>query len=305
MLLHRGHKAQIRAAPAKGHPQRLPLTYGHIGAAVSGGLENGGGNGVHPQNIQSAPLMDDLTQRLSLLQLTEEVGLLDVHAGDVAPGQHLTQGFRVRAAVLHGDDTQLVAGAVAVGADGVDGVRVGRSGDQRYPALAVPAHGGGLSGGSGAVIDGGIGHVHARQLADHGLILEDGLQNALAHLRLIGGVGGEELLLGGDILHQRGDVVVIGSGAPENGGVGDVPGGHSGHGAADLQLAHALRQVQPVPQQHLLRHVPVQLAEVVKADGLQHLLPLGGRGGNIASHISPPAGRRPRSRRRPAAPPWR
>ena len=55
MLLHRGHKAQIRAAPAKGHPQRLPLTYGHIGAAVSGGLEDGGGNGVHPQNIQSAP----------------------------------------------------------------------------------------------------------------------------------------------------------------------------------------------------------------------------------------------------------
>ena len=135
------------------------------------------------------------------------------------------------------------------------------AGDQRYPALAVPAHGGGLSSGSGAVIDGGIGHVHARQLADHGLILEDGLQNALAHLRLIGGVGGEELLLGGDILHQRGNVVVIGSGTPENGGVGDVPGGHGGHGAADLQLAHALRQVQPVRHaQHLLRHVPVQLA---------------------------------------------
>ena len=34
MLLHRGHKAQIRAAPAKGHPQRLPLTYGHIGADI-------------------------------------------------------------------------------------------------------------------------------------------------------------------------------------------------------------------------------------------------------------------------------
>ena len=29
--------------------------------------------------------MDDLTQRLSLLQLTEEVGLLDVHAGDAPP----------------------------------------------------------------------------------------------------------------------------------------------------------------------------------------------------------------------------
>ena len=39
--------------------------------------------------------------------------------------------------------------------------------------------------------------------------------------------------------------------------------------------------------------------------GKTAILPLGGRGGNIASHISPPAGRRPRSRRRPAAPPWR
>ena len=30
----------------EGHAQRLPLAYGHVGAAVAGGLENGAGDGV-------------------------------------------------------------------------------------------------------------------------------------------------------------------------------------------------------------------------------------------------------------------
>ena len=51
----------------------------------------------------------------------------------------------------------------------------------------------GFGGGGGAVIHGRVGYFHARQLANHGLKFEDGLQRALRDFRLVGCVGGEEL----------------------------------------------------------------------------------------------------------------
>ena len=144
-----------------------------------------------------------------------------------------------------------------------------------------------IGGGGGPVIHRGVGHVHAGELTDHGLILEDGLQQTLAHFRLIGGVGREELLLGRDIFDDGGDVVVIGPCAPENGGVGAVFGGHGGHRPACLQLAHAVGDVQGLPQEHLLRHIPVQIHDVFQPHGPEHLLPLGLGGGDIAAHAQP------------------
>ena len=57
---------------------------------------------------------------------------------------------------------------------------MGGGGNQRHPALSVPAHGGGFSGGRGSVVYGCIGHIHPRKGAYHGLVFKDGLQNALA-----------------------------------------------------------------------------------------------------------------------------
>ena len=164
---------------------------------------------------------------------------------------------------------------------------MGRAGNEGHPALALAAHGRRLGGGSGPIVHRGVGHVHAGELTDHGLILEDGLQQALAHFRLIGGVGRQELLLGGDIFDDGGDEVVIGPCAPENGGVGAVFGGHGGHRPACLQLAHAVGDVQGLPQEHLLRHIPVQIHDVFQPHGPEHLLPLGLGGGDIAAHAQP------------------
>ena len=90
---------------------------------------------------------------------------------------------------------------------------MGGAGNEGQTALPVPGHGAGFGGGGGPVVDGGVTYVHARELADLGLILEDGLEHALAHLGLVGRVGGQELLLGGDVLDDAGDVVVVGPGA--------------------------------------------------------------------------------------------
>ena len=285
-LVGGGHVAQVRAAAAQRQTQRLPLAHGDVRAAVPGGLHNGQGDGVAAHDVPGTRLVHQLAQGLGVLELAEEVGLLHIE-GSNAVVQHLPQGVHIGPAVLHRHHTQLVAGAVAIGADGVDGVGVGRAGDQGHPALALPAHGRRLGGGGGPVIHGGVGHVHAGELADHGLILEDRLQKPLAHLRLIGGIGRQKLLLGGDVLDDGGNVVVIGPRAPQNGGVGAVFGGHGGHRPGGLQLAHAVGDVQRLPQQHLLRHVPVQVHDILQPHGAEHLLPLGLGGGDIAAHAQP------------------
>ena len=252
-------------------------------------------------DIHGAVIVDDLTQRFGGLKLAVEVRLLDIEGGHIV-AKHLTQGVGVGSAVLHGHNAHFVTCAVAVGADGIDRVGMGGGGHQRYTALTVTAHGGGLCGGGSAVIDGGVGHIHARQLTDHGLILKDGLQHTLAHFRLIGRIGGEELLLVGNELHNTGDVVVISAGASEHGGEHAVLCRHGGYGAVDLALAHAGGDVRPAVQIHLLRHIPVQITEILQAQSAEHFLPLLGCGGNIASHITPPRfRRRSRNRKRTAA----
>src|SRR5205085_7323060 len=47
------------------------------------------------------------------------------------------------------------------------------------------------------------------ELADRGLVLEDRLEHALAHLRLVRRVGGEELAPGENRVDDRGHVVVV------------------------------------------------------------------------------------------------
>ena len=245
--------------------------------------------------------MDSLADRLSILKEAIEVGLLDVHGGDVIR-QHLLQCLRIGLAVFCWHHAQLVVGAEAVGAHGIDGIGMRSGGDQRYTALPVAAHGGGLGCGGGAVVDGGIAHGHSGQRADHGLVFKNGLQNALTDLGLIRRVSGEKFLLGGDILDNAGDVVVVGAGAAQDHGEHPVLRGHGGHGPSNLHLAHPGRNIQRMLQVHAFRHIAVQLPVVAEPDGLQHLLPLGRSGRHVASHLSPPRRRKPRKRRRPSAP---
>src|SRR5439155_7650499 len=65
-------------------------------------------------------------------------------------------------------------------------------------------------GGDGrAVIAGCIRHVHTGELADRRLVLEDRLQNTLAHLRLVGRIGGQELPARKERVDDCRDIVVV------------------------------------------------------------------------------------------------
>src|SRR5581483_5735654 len=67
----------------------------------------------------------------------------------------------------------------------------------------------GVGGDRRPVVAGGVRDVHARELADRGLVLEDRLQHALAHLRLVRRVRGQELAALEDGVDDRRDVVVV------------------------------------------------------------------------------------------------
>ena len=66
-----------------------------------------------------------------------------------------------------------------------------------------------------AVVAGRVRHVHPGQLADRRLVLEDRLQDALAHLGLVRRVGGQELAALQDRVDDRRHVVVVDAGAEE------------------------------------------------------------------------------------------
>lgn len=135
---------------------------------------------------------------------------------------------------------------------------MGAGGHIGLAAAAVPAHGDGLGGSGGPVIDRGVGHIHAGEIADHGLKFKDGLENTLADLRLVGGVGGDELLPGGHALDHRGNKVAIGARASQQSGVDPVLLSQGGQFLPHFQLAEPLGQLQILgAEQHLLRHIGV------------------------------------------------
>ncbi len=66
-----------------------------------------------------------------------------------------------------------------------------------------------------AVVHGGVGDLHAGEVRDLGLELEQVLQRALRNLRLVGRVGGQELRALDQVIDGRRDVMAIGAGADE------------------------------------------------------------------------------------------
>ena len=60
------------------------------------------------------------------------------------------------------------------------------------------------------IVVGSVGHLHTRQGTDHALVLKDGLQGALAHLGLVGRVGGVELGAARYMLHHAGHEMIVG-----------------------------------------------------------------------------------------------
>ena len=110
---------------------------------------------------------------------------------------------------------------LGVGVDDLAVLGVHGAGDHGGVAAGdADGHHDGLGRAGGAVVHGGVGDLHAGELADHGLELEGGLEGALGDLGLVGGIGGEELAAGDDGVDEHGAVVAVDAGAEK----GRVPG---------------------------------------------------------------------------------
>ena len=81
------------------------------------------------------------------------------------------------------------------------------------PARSVQCHDDRFGHCGGTVVEGSVGHLHARETADHRLEFEEGLQRTLRRFSLVGGVGGEKSALRCKGINGGGNEVVVGAAA--------------------------------------------------------------------------------------------
>ena len=180
-FLGAAHVAHIRTAERHGDAEALAVAHGDVGAPLAGCLQQGEVGDDAVEHKQGLGLVDDVGIALQVFDDAIAVGLLHddtCHASlsqfgiEVGPRGVAGKGF-------HGH--QFDAVEVGVGGHhlchfGVDGF-----GDEHLARLlgGGHTHHGGLSGGSGSVVERGIGNVHAREFGHHRLELKDIMEGSL------------------------------------------------------------------------------------------------------------------------------
>ena len=190
-----GHKPEVRSSEGGSHSQRLTFTDREIRAVFSRRLHGAQGDRIHGHD--EAAILDrmrDLPDLRSRFQTAVVVWMLDQYAAGVVCHQGC-QGVNIRYAVLFRNDSKLHFIAETVRFDDFHHRWLDRSGNQSFLGFAASACCDGLARCGTAVINGGVGNIHAGQVADHRLVFEDGLQHALADLSLIRCVGGLQSLV--------------------------------------------------------------------------------------------------------------
>lgn len=130
-----------------------------------------------------------------------------------------------------------------------------------------------LGEGSHAVVHARIGDVRSRQFRDHRLVFEDGLEQALAHLRLVRRVRGVEFGPGDDGIHHARLVVLVGTCAEEGHQLTEMPilRRKPLHVLAEFKFGHGPGQIERGGQPNGRRNVTEQLLDALNAERPQHL----------------------------------
>ena len=170
-------------------------------------------------------------------------------------------------AVRHLDDLEPEARRVRL--HDLAHLRVRRLGDDDLAASGrVLRDVAGVGGDGRPVVAGRVRDVHPGQLADRRLVLEDRLEDALAHLRLVRRVRRQQLAALQDRVDDRRDVVVVDPRAEERQlapRVG-VPRGERGEVREDLLLGERRLEVELAPEANGLRDVAEELVDRGDAD---------------------------------------
>ena len=174
-------------------PADWPSPIASRAAVGAGRLEHAQRHQVDVGHCQRAAPLRRGGQRRSVLQHAQEVRLLEDHAAPrPRPPRRSSSGSVAPPRVRHLDHLHAEPGRER--AHHLARLRVQRLGDHDLlPPGRQLGHVAGVGGHRRAVVAGRVGDVHPGQLADRRLVLEDGLQHALAHLRLVGRVGRQKL----------------------------------------------------------------------------------------------------------------
>ena len=202
-------------------------------------------------------------------QAAVEVGMLDDDAGRVV-GQGGRQPVGIQRTVRAGNRLHPDAGPVGVRTDCFDvmGVQAARQDHAIAPRRRAGQHGR-LRRRGCAVVQGGVGHVQARQFADHRLELVNTLERALAHFRLVGRVGSQEFRAAGKVAYGAGNEVIVHAAAHEGrqpvGRI--VTGGHLAHRVVELEFRKSGGEIQRSVEPNVFRDDAQQFFDRIDADG--------------------------------------
>jgi hypothetical protein len=213
--------------------------------------------------------------RRQIAQIAEDVRVLDDDAGGLVVDlrEDVLIGRDVR---RHRDD--VVAGHLR---DRADDVAIMRMQAAREHGLAAPGdamgHQDRLGGAGRAVIHGGVGDLHLGERRDLRLELEQILQRALRDFRLVGRVACQEFRALDQVIHGRGNMVLVGARTHEerHGRGRDVAAGHAAQDALDLELALGAGQIEWRGQQLAAGHVAEQRVDIGNTDPREHVLAVG------------------------------
>ena len=259
----RRHVPGVRPAEEERHAQGLRLPHRDVRPKLAGSFEDGERDRVAHRDRQRPDRVRGLRRRPHVLDDAEVVRVLDEDARDV-----LGYVRKARRPSLEGQFHSL--DAVGLYYLAVPGVQAPGDGDPRVALRLAGRHQGGLGDGVRAVVDGGIGDLKSRQLGDYGLVLEDRLEDALADLRLVRRVGGQELPARGDGPDGRGGDPVVSSGSQKDRQPGYVPPRQPLDICERLVLGEGGRQIQ-LPLE-LRRDVGEEIVHRPRPYGREHLL---------------------------------
>jgi len=268
----------VRTAEGREVPCRLSFAQRQCGSVATRRLEHAEGEEVDVCNRQRTRFRRTRYEIGRRLEAAEEVRLLEDHRCGVDCGAFQLVRVSRPVPVRHLDDLEPEPGGVRL--DDLPYLRVrGLGHDDLAAARRVLRDVTRVRSDACPVVAGRVGDVHPGELADRGLVLEDRLEHALAHLRLVRRVRGQQLAALEDRVDDRGHVVVVDPRAEEGeltARVG-VPLRESGDVRVDLLLGQWRLEAELASETDRLRQVAEELVDRADADRPQHLLPVGVR----------------------------